>query len=76
MEPVSRLLIVAVIALLAHVGMGCTRSSKQASVGFELSPARWPQQDRDRYLALQRSRSGSPKVICAENIRSQRLTLQ
>jgi gamma-glutamyltranspeptidase/glutathione hydrolase len=53
MHTVSRPLIVAFVALLAHVAAGCTRSSNHASVRSAFSPDGWSQQDRDRYLALQ-----------------------
>ena len=66
--PVSRLLIVAFIALLAHVGMGCTRTSKQVSVSFKLSPAQWPQQARDRYLALQAFSGGDKVAVSAKGM--------
>jgi gamma-glutamyltranspeptidase/glutathione hydrolase len=53
MQTASRLLIVAFVSLLAHVAVGCARSSNHASVRSAFSPDRWSQQDRDRYLALQ-----------------------
>jgi gamma-glutamyltranspeptidase/glutathione hydrolase len=60
MEPLSRVLIVAFVALPAHAASGCAHSSPPvsvrsefSSVRSEFSPDRWPQQDRDRYLALQ-----------------------
>jgi gamma-glutamyltranspeptidase/glutathione hydrolase len=68
MEPVSRLLIVAFIGLLAHGGLGCTRSSKPANVSFESSPARWPQHARDRYLALQAFSDGDKVAVSAKGM--------
>ena len=40
-------------ALLAQFAVGCGRSSNPASVRLTFSPERWPQHDRDRYLAVQ-----------------------
>lgn len=71
MEPVSRLLIVAFVVSLAHAAAGCAHSSPPvsvrsefSSVRSEFSPDRWPQQDRDRYLALQAvSYNDAPKRL-------------
>ena len=53
MQPALRPVIMALAALLAQFTLACGRSSDPASARSELSPDRWPQHDRDRYLALQ-----------------------
>ena len=64
MQPAFRAVIIALAALLAHSAVGCGRSSDVASVLLEFSPDRWPQHDRDRYLALQSlSYSDAPKRL-------------
>ncbi len=64
MQPAFRPVIIALAALLAHFAVGCGRSSNPASVRSEFSPDRWPQHDRDRYLALQGlSYSDAPKRL-------------
>jgi gamma-glutamyltranspeptidase/glutathione hydrolase len=64
MQPALRPVIMALAALLAQFTAGCGRSSDPASVLSEFSPDRWPQHDRDRYLAFQSlSDSDAPKRL-------------
>jgi hypothetical protein len=53
MQRAFRPAIIALASLLAHSAVCCGRPSDVASVLSEFSPDRWPQHDRDRYLALQ-----------------------
>ena len=64
MQTASRCLIVALVVSLAHAAAGCSHFSNSVSAPSEFSPDRWPQQDGDRYLALQAvSYNDAPKRL-------------